>query len=152
MYSNDMSAHVSVLVSSAPVSSIKLTVDGEEKADGETVSSKSKTLSVMCEAMGSNPAPVIHLMAGDKQLDTGDVTAILDKDGNSERRSYKASVTYKLNFDYKLFNQKLKCHAKPDLPKGVTMESADQTVSVTLEGIVGEWVMHVWYLSAGETK
>ncbi|XP_048246364.1 uncharacterized protein LOC124142636 isoform X5 [Haliotis rufescens] len=120
----------------APVSGIELTVDGEEKADGVTVSSKSKTLSVTCEAMGSNPAPVIHLMAGDQHLNTGDVTVILDKDGNTERRSYKAAVIYELDFDHRLFNKVLKCHAEPDLPEGVTMESGDQTVTVTLEGIV----------------
>ncbi|XP_071102514.1 uncharacterized protein [Haliotis cracherodii] len=120
----------------APVSGIKLTVDGEEKADGDIISSKSKTLLVTCEAMGSNPAPVIHLKTGDQHLNTGDVTAILDKDGNKERRSYKASVSYELDFDHKLFDQVLKCHAKPDFPEGVTMESADQTVSVTLKGIV----------------
>ncbi|XP_048246359.1 uncharacterized protein LOC124142636 isoform X4 [Haliotis rufescens] len=120
----------------APVSGIKLTVDGEEKADGVTVSSKSKKLSVTCEAMGSNPAPVIYIMAGDQHINTGDVTAILDKDGNTERRSYKAMVSFELDFDHRLFNKVLKCHAEPDLPEGVTMESGDQTVSVTLEGIV----------------
>ncbi|XP_067648693.1 uncharacterized protein [Haliotis asinina] len=120
----------------APVTEVKLKVDEELKADGDIIESKPATMTVTCEAVGSNPPPLIHVMVGDQTIETGTLNTILDKEANKVRRFFMSSVTFELDFVHSMFNKALTCHAKPDLPDGVTPPSpADMTVKVNLKGI-----------------
>ncbi|XP_046555682.1 uncharacterized protein LOC124264945 isoform X2 [Haliotis rubra] len=134
----------------APVSEVKLTVNDEVKAEGDTIESKPGTLTVNCEAMGSNPEPLIQVMVGDQMIETGTVNSIMDKEGNTERRSFKSAVTFELDFDHSMFEKALKCQAKPTLPDDVTPPSpAEMAVSVNLKGIVDKPVISCHNNTAG---